>query len=92
MELKVSYRDKEIEYEAGDKRGEGLEGLIDFIGKAGSCLKKVEIIGESKSYTFLRQIYLLANMVAVLSESSVWINKKKIAPDKLQFPLYPKNF
>lgn len=92
MELKVSYRDKEIEYKSGGKKGEGLEGLIEFVGKAGPYLEKVEIIGESRSYTFLRQIYLFANLVAVLGEASVRINKKKITPDKLQFPSYPKNF
>lgn len=92
MELKVSYKKREVEYFSGKQRGEGLEGLIDFIGKNKQRLNKIEIDGKSESYTFLRQIYLLANLVAMLTESSVSINGKGVDPKKPQFPSYPKNF
>jgi len=88
MEINAHYKDRQLSFTAGDRKGDGLDELISFIGKNKKDIAKLDIHGESDSYTFLRQVYLFANMVSVLSGVEVCINSRKISASKPAFPTY----
>lgn len=89
MEVKVRYKQRGLSFTAGDQKGDGLDELISFLGKNKDSVSRLEIVGESGSYTSLRQIYLLANMIAALSSIEVYINSQKVEPSEPVFPTYP---
>ena len=89
MEVKVRYKDRELSFTAGDQKGDGLDELISYLGKNKDGVSRLEIAGESGSYTFLRQIYLLANMIAALSSIAVYLNSQRVESSEPIFPTYP---
>lgn len=67
MELKLYLKDRQVTYELAGEKGESLENLIKLVGK--KEFDKISIYGETKSYTFLRQVALLVN---ILSKTKVF--------------------
>ena len=49
-------------------------------------IKSISLSGQTKSYTFVRQIYLLINMLKSLSQANLFIDGRKI--NKPAFPDY----
>ena len=88
MEVNVKYKERELEFVSGAARGKGLDELVLFVGKNKENIDKVNIAGESNSCTFLRQIYLFANMTAALSGIEVCINSRKVLASRPAFPTY----
>jgi len=69
MELAISIDKKLLCYQVGDMKGNGLDELI---GQLGSLkFDKVSLSGESTSYTFLRQIALLVNLLIKIKKVEV---------------------
>lgn len=90
MELKVVYQDRKVKFYSGRKKGEGLDKLIEFVGKNSIKLKTIRVYGESNSYTFMRQMYLFANLTAFLTDIPVFINGTKFDSDSIRVPDYKK--
>lgn len=88
MEVNVTYEERKLSFISGTTKGKDLDELISYIGKNKKSIDKVNITGESNSYTFLRQIYLFANMTAALSGIEVCINSRKVSASRPAFPTY----
>lgn len=69
MRLNLTIDARQVKYDLGEISGEGLENLIKSIGNEG--LEIVEVSGESKSYTFLRQIALLVNVLVATNQITI---------------------
>lgn len=90
MELKVVYQDRKVKFYSGKNTGEELDKLIKFVGKNSVKLEIIRIHGKSNSYTFMRQIYLFANLIAFLADIPVFINGTKFDSDSIRVPDYKK--
>jgi hypothetical protein len=87
MELRIEIEDRSITYQAGKTFGEGLEDLIKLLGEVE--IGEIVLSGESKSYTFLRQIALLVNMLIKLKQTKVELKSKSFTKvEDLIFPIY----
>jgi hypothetical protein len=72
MDLKINYHDREISYFFGDKSGSSIDGLLQDV--RGAKIKAIYLEGESPSYTFTRQIYLLVNLLRKVSAANLFLN------------------
>jgi len=90
MELKVLYSGYNVKYFAGAKMGKGMPKLIKFVGANKDKISLIKIIGKSDSYTFLRQIYLFANLSAVLLDVKVCINSREVTLSRPALPVYER--
>jgi len=88
MKVNVTYKERELSFVSGATSGKNLDELISFVGKNKDRIDKINITGESDSYTFLRQIYLFANMITVLAGVEVYLNSKKVLASHPVFPTY----
>ena len=91
MVININFHDRTLEFKSHGKyafRGEGLNELLAKVAKYGKMIDRVEIKGQSKSYTFTRQVYLFANILSLISISQVTVCGKPIR-DKMLFPVYP---
>jgi len=91
MKLKIKYREKELEFVASGKgkkiEGSGIGDVLKLIEKE-KDFRNIEILGNCKSYTFKRQIYLLANLLKELFGARVKINGKTIKSGEVVCPKY----
>lgn len=88
MEIKVNFKNRDLIYSYGNKEGKELDSLIEHIGKNKSKIERIEFIGETHSYTFIRQIYLLINILASISDFEIYLNGKKVKQFEQIFPVY----
>jgi len=88
MVVKVQYSNRDLSFSSGSHSGSGITGLLSFLGENKNKVVHLLIEGQTKSYTFERQIYLLANIVSKISGSEVKINGKEISSDKVILPVY----
>ncbi len=87
MQLNIVIDGREVNYTLGSEAGEGLSGLIKFL--SGKQIDKVTISGESKSYTFLRQIALLVNLLAKANHITIDLKSKSyLSKGDLLVPIY----
>lgn len=92
MVINVNFYDRILEFESTGEhvfKGEGLDNLLAKVAKYGTMINRVEIKGQSRSFTFARQVYLFANVLSYISNSEVLICSKS-AQNKMQFPSYDK--
>lgn len=87
MELTIQIKDRSVEYSSSEYSGEGFDNLIKALS---SCkVNQLTISGESKSYTFLRQISLFANLLAKTEETKLVLTSKSFRIiEGLLFPIY----
>jgi len=88
MDVNVIYKNRDLEFKSGSNSGRGLDGLLEFVKINKDEINVIEIKGESESYTFLRQIYLLANLLSEISGFEVRINGKLIQNSETVLPSY----
>ncbi len=74
MELKIRINNRDLAYKAEKNSGRSLDELIGFIGGKYGKIKSVSLEGETKSYTFMRQVYLFLNICKFFSNCKVIIN------------------
>lgn len=87
MELVLELNNKELDYSCGSRKGDSLDGLIENLSNLG--FDKIVISGESKSYTFLRQVALFANMLVKIQNVEVTLKSDSFkVVDGMLFPIY----
>lgn len=88
--LKINYNNRDLNFSlSGDKviGGKGLNDLILAVGE-GATINKIELSGQSRSYTFLRQLYLFVNSLVEFTGCEVVIEGKTMPKGKLLLPSY----
>ena len=88
MVLKIKFVDHSVDFACLDENGAGLDDLMNFIGLKKSEITDYEILVQTKSYTALRQAYLLASLLGLFSGSTVKIDGEKVEPGKTALPTY----
>lgn len=88
MEISVHFKSRELKYFLKGSQKEGLESLIADIGKEKEKIRKLNFIGETDSYTFIRQIYLLINVLASISDFEISLNGELVNEFEQIFPVY----
>lgn len=87
MELKISIFKRDLSYKLDNKHGVGLDELIREC--SGVCLDSIEITGESRSYTFMRQVALFVNLSTSLNQCRLINNSKSFkSSDNKLAPIY----
>ncbi len=90
MEIEINYLDRKFNFvviNAKKKvRGDSIQALLACVEKSPMKIKSISLSGQTKSYTFVRQIYLLINMLKSLSQANLFIDGRKI--NKPAFPDY----
>lgn len=90
MKIEINYRDRALEYLIEDgskkKKGEGVSRLLSEIEKSDKKISRIDLRGKTGSYTFSRQVYLLANILKWLSGAKLYISGKQ--PCGLALPDY----
>lgn len=74
MELIIDISKRNLSFKVDNQSGSGLNELI----KLSSDIKidSIKISGESKSYTFLRQVALFVNLTARLNDCEVELRSR----------------
>ncbi len=86
MELKLNIHDKQVTYELSSQKGEGLEGLVRSLT---SDITKVLIEGETESYSFMRQIALLVNILKKTQDIEIALDSSSFQViNNLLVPIY----
>jgi hypothetical protein len=88
MKIEVTYKNRDLIFKSPEGSGSGLDKLISFIGANKNKISQINISGESNSYTFLRQVYLMANLIREISAITFIINADKIKPNQITLPVY----
>lgn len=87
MELNINVENKDLEYSLGSVKGQGLDALIKSLGEY--KFDKLSLSGESKSYTFLRQVALLVNILVKINKCSLELSSNSFSREgDLIFPIY----
>lgn len=90
MNIRLNYRDRTVCYQIGKGKkavsGEGIAGLLGAVESSKEQIEEIKVSGETKSYTFVRQIYLAANLLSWLSGSKLIIGGRKAGG--IAFPEY----
>ena len=90
MVIDVDFKDRELLFKSGEFSGDGINELLQFISENSDKVQRVDFKGDSGSYTFSRQVYLLANLLSEISESSITINSREVKKGELVLPRYGK--
>lgn len=88
MVVKALYDNRDIHFSDGSHSGSGLSNLMSYLSQNKNKITLLEIDGQTKSYTYQRQIYLLANIVSTISAFKIKINGRIVTPDKVILPVY----
>jgi len=88
MEVKITYHNRDLRFTSDSASGEGFEDLFKFLQKNKNKISKLVILGETNSFTFMRQIYLFANTFRFISGWEIIINGKKAKLDQILLPVY----
>ena len=87
MQLNLEIKDRNVEFSLEDKKGEGIENLIKFVGS--NSFEEIIITGETKSYSFLRQIALFVNLLIETKEIKVTLRSASFNQvEGRLFPIY----
>jgi hypothetical protein len=87
MELILKIENKNLKYSSGKIEAEGLENLIKSLGELE--FSEIVLSGESKSYTFLRQVALLVNILIKTKKCSLKLKSDSFSmAGDLVFPIY----
>ena len=87
MELKIKFKEREIEYSLGSSKGKTLEALIKALPN--NSVDKVLLSGESRSYTLLRQLALFVNLLRVTKDVEVDLASKSFSSKEgFLLPIY----
>jgi len=92
MRIKINYCHRSLKFHLALKQG-GFSGkeipaLLKKLERTQEKIERVELDGETESFTFSRQIYLLANLLSRLSGAPLIISGKKTTEPS--FPDYRK--
>lgn len=79
MKLKINLIGRELEFHSGRQSGRSLNDLIGFIEGNGDRIKEVIIVGETKSFTLLRQVYLIVNLLKKVTDCEVFLGDERVA-------------
>lgn len=82
---------RDLRAQWSEKSFESLDELIKNLNKISENLDKITLEGESESYTFSRQVYLLINLLNQLNPADVEINDKIISKKDIAVPEYKRN-
>lgn len=88
MNLTITYQNRDITFKSGNQTGSGINEILSFISVNKKKIQTVQISGKSKSYTFLRQVHLLANMLCSFDDFEVVLNGKTLSPREIALPIY----
>ncbi|MFH1855306.1 MAG: hypothetical protein ABH810_02790 [bacterium] len=87
MKLNIEIKDREIKYQSASHQGQDLKSLILFLRE--NSVSDVIISGESKSYTLLRQVAMLVNMLIETKQIKVTLLSKSFSLKENRFlPIY----
>lgn len=87
MVVKILYKHRDL-YLTGQKKPVSLQYLINYLSKNKNNVNEIKIDGQTNSFTFVRQIYLLSNLFSRISAAKVIINKERVLPNKQKLPVY----
>ncbi len=91
MTIEINIEAKELSYKASPVSreicGNGMAELLAFIQKYGKMIDRVDLNGQSYSYTFSRQVFLAVNLLKSLTGCLVYYNGKK-SGSALVSPVY----
>jgi hypothetical protein len=88
MEIKVTYQDRELNFDSPAGCGKGMNSFLKFIRENKNKIKVLYLSGQSSSFTFSRQVYLMVNLVRYLLDCDLYINNRKIPKGHLVKPTY----
>ena len=81
MEIAIKYHDRDLDYlikdNSKEKCGKGISCLLLEIEKSDKKISRIDLRGETGSYTFSRQVYLLANILKWLSGAELYVSDNK---------------
>ena len=73
MNIRLDYHDRTVCYQIESRgkavSGQSISGLLKAVEESEETIEQIKVSGETKSYTFVRQIYLVANLLGWLSGS-----------------------
>jgi len=87
MVVKIIYRDKNLYLLRDRSKVLNICELLAYLSNNRMKISALNIEGETNSFTFQRQIYLLANLFSKISGAKVKINKSNIQ-DEILLPVY----
>ncbi|MCX6809573.1 MAG: hypothetical protein NTZ65_02390 [Candidatus Berkelbacteria bacterium] len=87
MEIDIFYQNRELTFKSPKESGEGFEDFLRLISENKDKITCVRLSGESKSYTFTRQVFLLVNLLKNFLDCDLYINSKKIEKE-IALPIY----
>jgi hypothetical protein len=74
MELNIEISQRELSFKVDNQLGSSLNELIETASD--KTIGSIRISGESKSYTFLRQVALFVNLITKLGDCRVELKSK----------------
>ena len=90
MKIRINYSGKSLKFRLDSKKGassgEGIATLLKWLERSEEKIASIELNGESQSFTFSRQVYLLANLLSHLSGAPLIINT--VEAHKIALPEY----
>jgi len=87
MALKLQISKRDLKYSSGKFTGDTLESLVKNLNSLE--VDNIIVSGESKSYTFLRQVTLLLNLLIKTKGAKINLQSKSFGVRKgLFFPIY----
>jgi len=87
MELAINIFQRNLSFKLHNKVGDNLDDLITVSSK--EKITSIILSGESRSYTFLRQIALFCNLTAELNDCEIILKTKSyVKMDKSIAPIY----
>jgi hypothetical protein len=88
MEIKITYRDRELNFDSPAGCGQGINSFLQLVKKNKNEIKMLYLSGQSSSFTFSRQVYLLVNLIRYLLDCDLYIDRQKIPKGHLAKPTY----
>jgi hypothetical protein len=86
VELELIVKDRNVKFSLGKSKGEGLESLIKIVSQD---FDNVVVKGETKSYSFLRQICLFINLLIALKQVKLVVKSGSFEVNKgVLLPVY----
>ncbi len=87
MKLNIKIKDREIKFDSVSHQGNDLKSLILFLRE--NSVSDVIVSGESKSYTLLRQVAMLVNILIETKQVEVILLSKSFSQqESLLLPIY----
>lgn len=88
MEIKITYQDRVLKFSSPARSGEGIDSFLKLVKKNKKKIKALHLSGQSSSFTFTRQVYLLVNLIRYLLDCDLYMDSQKVPKSRLVKPTY----